>query len=225
MQKFNTKGIVLSRTNYGEAARIITFLTPDHGKLKVMARGVRKSKSKLAGGIELFSVSDIGVMKGKGEVDTLASSRLVKHYGRIVKDLDRTNLGYQIIKQLDKATAEHPEEAYFDLLNHAFEALDDKKIGTELIEAWFGAQLLKLSGRAPNLQTEKSGTKLAADKKYDFNFDAMCFEPGAKFGATQIKFLRLLFAGNPPLALQKVAGADKLASVLKPLVLAIEKYQ
>src|SRR5689334_13497784 len=101
MRKLNTQGIVIARTNYGEAARIITFLTPDHGKLKVMAKGVRKSKSKLAGGIELFSVSHIGILKGKGEVDTLVSSRLIKHYGNIVKELDRTNLGYQLIKELD----------------------------------------------------------------------------------------------------------------------------
>ena len=181
MRKFNTKGIILSRTDYGEAARIITFLTPDQGKITVMAKGVRKSKSKLAGGIELFSVSDIGVMKGKGEVDTLLSSRLVKHYGGIVKDLDRTNLGYQLIKQLDKATAEHPETVFFDLLNQAFEALGDQSISSELIEAWFSAQILKLSGRAPNLQTEKSGSKLMADQKYDFNFDAMSFEPGKTY--------------------------------------------
>lgn len=220
MRKFNTRGIVLGRTNYGEAARIITFLTPDHGKLKVMAKGVRKSKSKLAGGIELFSVSDIGVMKGKGEVDTLVSSRLVKHYGRIVKDLDRTNLGCQIIKQLDKATAEHPEQAYFDLLNHSFETLDDKKIGAELIETWFGAQLLKLSGRAPNLQTEKSGSKLLADRKYDFNLDTMSFEPGKTYDSGQIKFLRLLFSHNPPQLLQKIHNSQELTRTTSPMVRA-----
>ena len=50
-----TKAIVLRRTDYGEADRILQLLTPS-GKRSVIARGVRKEKSKLAGGIELFSV-------------------------------------------------------------------------------------------------------------------------------------------------------------------------
>ena len=53
-----TKAIVLRRTDYGEADRILQLLTPS-GKRSVIARGVRKEKSKLAGGIELFSVSDV----------------------------------------------------------------------------------------------------------------------------------------------------------------------
>ena len=219
MRKFNTRGIVLARTNYGEAARILTFLTPDHGKVKLIAKGVRKSKSKLAGGIELFSVSDIGVLKGKGEVDTLVSSRLVKHYGQIVKDLNHTNLAYQLIKNLDKATEDQLEEAYFNLLERAFEALDDSSIGLDLIEAWFGAQLLKLAGRAPNLQTEKSGSKLMADKKYEFNYDSMCFEPGKTYNSNQIKYLRLLFSGQQPSLLQKIQMPHKQKQAAQQIIL------
>jgi DNA repair protein RecO (recombination protein O) len=71
MKRFKTNGIILARTNYGEADRIITFLTPDHGKVKVIAKAVRKSKSKLAGGIELFSISQISFIIGRGEINTL----------------------------------------------------------------------------------------------------------------------------------------------------------
>ena len=48
-QTLRTKCIILRRTNYGEADRILTVLTPEHGQLSVMARGVRKEKSRLAG--------------------------------------------------------------------------------------------------------------------------------------------------------------------------------
>jgi DNA repair protein RecO (recombination protein O) len=221
MRKYNTRGIILGRTNYGEAARIITFLTPDHGKIKAMAKGVRKSKSKLAGGIELFSVSDIGVLTGRGDVDTLVSSRLVKHYGQIVKDLDRTGLTYELIKQLDKATAEQPEAAYFELLKNSFEALDAPAINPDLTELWFGAQLLKLSGHAPNLQTDRSGSKLTDGQKYDFNYDAMSFEPGKTYDANQIKYLRLLFSDNLPAALSKVRDERLMTAAVAPLVRSI----
>ena len=55
-----TQAIILRRTNYGESDRILTLLTPE-GKFSVLARGARKEKSRLAGGIELFSVSDVTI--------------------------------------------------------------------------------------------------------------------------------------------------------------------
>jgi DNA repair protein RecO (recombination protein O) len=82
VKSLQTKAIVLSRTDYGEADRILTFLTPHEGKLRLMARGVRKAKSKVAGGIELFSTSDISFLRGRGEIGTLISARLRKYYSR-----------------------------------------------------------------------------------------------------------------------------------------------
>ena len=66
MQVFKTEAIMLRRTNYGEADRIISFITPDRGKLSAIAKGVRKPKSKLAGGLELFAASDITIAEGRG---------------------------------------------------------------------------------------------------------------------------------------------------------------
>jgi DNA repair protein RecO len=217
MKRFNTQGIVLARTNYGEADRILTFLTPDHGKVKGFAKGVRKSKSKLAGGIELFSISELSFIIGKSEINTIISTRLLKHYGNIVKDLDRTNLGYELIKRLNKATEDSPEAAYFELLGQAFAALDDSSIGLSLIEVWFNAQLLRMAGHTPNLRTEKSGEKLEADKSYNFNLDTMAFEPSpqGEFQAGQIKFLRLIFSHNPPEVLQKIQSSEQLTNQTK----------
>jgi DNA repair protein RecO (recombination protein O) len=212
MKRFNTTAIVLARTDFGEADRILTLLTPDHGKLKAIAKGVRKSKSKMAGGIELFSVSEISFIAGRSEINTLISTRLVKHYGSIVKDLGRTNLTYEIIKTINKATQEQPEEAYFNLLKQAFEALDDAEINLDLVSAWFHAQLLKLAGYSPNLRAQKDGTRLEAGKKYDFSFEAAAFQPGRTFNSDHIKFLRLLFSGNSPKSLQKINGSDALAA-------------
>src|SRR5262249_39953652 len=148
------------RTDYGEADRILTLLTPDYGKLSLLAKGVRRVKSKLAGGIELFSVSEITFIKGRGEVGTLVATRLVKQYDHVVGDLDRTMLGYELIKLLNKATEDEPEAVYFELLQHAFVALDDVTIPVEVVQLWFNAQLLRLSGHTPNLETDSQGQKL-----------------------------------------------------------------
>src|SRR5258708_23305262 len=160
MKQLISKGIILHRVSYGEADRIITVVTPDHGKLHLMAKGVRKLRSKLAGGIELFSVSNISFMRGKGGLGTLTSSRLLSHYGQIAQDVDRTMMGYQIIKQVDKVTEDEPESSWFDLLQASFEALNDKLITLDLIQLWFSMQVLMLNGHAPNMTTAVNGEKL-----------------------------------------------------------------
>ncbi|MBL8122119.1 DNA repair protein RecO [Candidatus Saccharibacteria bacterium] len=220
MNQRKTTAIVLARTVYGEADRIVTVLTPDVGKLSLMAKGVRRVKSKLAGGIELFSVSEITYIPGRGSVSTLVSSRLIKHYGHIVADIDRTMLGYDLIKLLHKCTEDEPEAAYFELLDAAFSALDDQSVSVGIIRLWFSAQLLRLAGHTPNLQTSTVGDKLSADERYEFDYDAMsfCLREDGVFGASQIKFLRLIFSPNVPASLARVSGVDELVSLLSPLV-------
>lgn len=220
MKQILTKGIVLGRTDYGEADRIITLLTPDQGKLRLMARGVRRVKSKLAGGIELFSTSDITYMPGKGDIGTLISSRLDKHFGEIVKDINRVQLGYELIKQLNKATEDSPEEDYFDLLKLSFEELNNQNIDLELIKIWFQAQLLKFSGHTPNLVTDTEGRKLDAARKYNFDFENMSFidHKQGKFNAGSIKSLRLFFSDNPPSKLQQVSGLQQNVKLTEPLI-------
>lgn len=220
MNQIQTTGIILSRTDYGEADRIITVLTPNQGKLRLMAKGVRKSNSKLAGGIELFSVSQLSYLKGRGEIGTLISTRLVSHYGNIVKNIERVQLGYSLIKMLNKTTEDQPEEAYFELLQKGFEALDDDSINNVLINLWFQSQLLSLDGHMPNLITDSSGNDLNKDNTYEFDIDAVAFmiKPDGHFTADHIKCLRLLFGGNSPTVLSRVEGMSVLLDDLEPLL-------
>lgn len=222
MRSYVTQGIVLTRTNFGEADRIITFLTIDHGKVKAMAKGVRKAKAKLAGSVELFSVSDLTLIPGRRDIDTLISARLVKHYGDIVKDIDRTTLGYELLRVTDKATEEAPEPAYFELLKRGLTSLADGRIDHQLTGLWFQMQLLKLAGHSPNLHTDRAGAKLKASNTYDFHMDHMHFVPEASeagpYTASHIKFLRLGFSAARPHVLKRINGVEKLAITTQPLV-------
>lgn len=220
MNQLVTKAIILSRTDYGEADRILTLLTPDYGKLSLLAKGVRRVKSKLAGGIELFSISEITYIKGRGEVGTLVSTRLVKHYQHIVKDLDRTMTGYELIARLNKVTEDEPEPEYFELLRRTFEVLDNTSIPLSLIRFWFEAQLVRLSGHTPNLRTDAQGSELQPDKLYAFDIDSMSFvrAPQGLFGSKHIKLLRLIFADNGPELLTQISEIDELIIALEPLL-------
>jgi DNA repair protein RecO len=214
-----TEGIVLSRTNFGEADRILTMLTPDQGKVRLMAKGVRKIKSKLAGGIELFSVSQISYIPGKGDIHTLISSRLQKHYGNIVHDITRTMLGYELLKRINRATEDATESEYFDLMKASLEALEGT-LPTDLLELWFDAQLLRMAGHQPNLTTDIQGKRLESDKLYTFDFDNMTFvlvDQGL-VTPSHIKFLRLVFGLTEPSALGQVTAADKVSGLCAQLV-------
>lgn len=225
MKQLTTQGIVLSRTDFGEADRIITFLTPDHGKVKVIAKGVRKSKAKLAGSVEPFGVSDLSVIVGRGEINTLTSARLIRHYGIIVKNLDRTSAGFEAMKILDRATQEKTEEAYFNLLDRSLAAIDDLQIDLGLSVLWFKMQLLKISGHSPNLHSDGAGRELQKAKSYDFDFDKMRFVPKeqGQFFADHIKFLRLGFSANSPKALQRIENVQKLVKDCQSLIDTILK--
>lgn len=220
MKSEQTKGIVLSRTDYGEADRIVTVITPDQGKRRLMVKGVRRMKSKMAGGIELFSVSELSYIKGKGDIDTMISTRLQSYYSNIVQDIDRVQLGYELIKLLNRTTEDNPEKDYFDLLETSFKSLDDKDIDADLIRVWFQAQLVRLAGHSPNLATDTEGQKLEATKKYNFDYESMCFidHPEGRFKSDQIKLLRLLFSNHNPKTLNKVENIQKLIPKLSPLI-------
>ena len=78
-----TKALVLRRTNYGEADRIVNFITPE-GKISAIAKGVRKEKSKLAGGMELFSLIQINIHQGKNEMGVVTSAKMLKFYSALL---------------------------------------------------------------------------------------------------------------------------------------------
>ena len=213
--QYNTQSIVLARTNYQEADRILTVLTPDHGKVRLIAKGVRRPRSKLAGGIELLCVSDLTVLPGRGELDTLISSRLVKYYENIVHDIHRTMLAYEFLKRTNRVTEDAAGEEYFLILQRTLEALNDLDFSNDLVELWYSMQLLNVTGHMPNLQTDVTEQKLQADQQYLFDFDEMAFrtQPGGPFAANHIKLLRLSYATDQPLALKQIKDASDCAPV------------
>jgi len=214
-----TKGIVLTRIDYQEADRILTVLTPDAGKLRLIAKGVRRPKSKLAGGIELFAVNDLTVLPGQRELKTLISSRLHKAFSNIVTDINRTMLGYELLKSINKTTEDEPEESYFTLLQAGLAGLDDLEFPIDLLELWFNSQLLKINGHAPNLHTNTEGKSLVQDKTYLFDFDVMSFheQNEGPYNANHIKLLRLTTSAASPALLKQVQQADVFSTELLTL--------
>ena len=226
MKQIVTRAIVIARTNFQEADRILTVLTPDHGKVRLIAKGVRRIKSKMAGGIELLSVSDITFIMGRGEVSTLVSARLFRHFGTIVKDIDRTMMAYNFMKWINRATEDAAEQDYFLLMERALTSLDNTGIPVDMIELWFSMQLLKISGHAPNLRTDVNNAFLLPDERYEFRIEPMAFEQYARgsFRANEIKVLRLGLRAETPEVIANVTDVAGVIPSVLPLARSILKH-
>jgi DNA repair protein RecO len=223
MQKYQTKGVVLKRVNYGEADRIVTFITNDHGKVTAIAKGVRKPKSKLAGGLELFSICNLSLIKGKGEMDTLVSARLETYFDQLILDYSRVEFGYEMIRLTQAFSDDEEAGQYYDLLQQGLELLNGQKLRDEVVLCWFLLRLMKLHGSIPNLLEDHSGTDLDATKTYGFSIEDGVFfqsEMGL-FGETEIKAWRVFVAAEAS-DLKSFTGLDEPAersvAVLKSFV-------
>jgi DNA repair protein RecO (recombination protein O) len=193
MKSVRTKAIVLRRTNYGEADRILQLLTPD-GRRSAIAKGVRREKSKLAGGIELFAVTDLVIGEGRGELGIVTSARLIHFYNHIIEDYDRLQFGYTVIKQVARASETVDEPEWFDLLSEVFAGLDSVSLPLDMTRTWFYVRFADILGHRLNLETDVAGAPLQADRHYRYDSAEQGFveSPAGQIAATHIKLLRLI---------------------------------
>lgn len=214
MQTLRTKAIVLRRTNYGEADRIIQLLTPER-KLSVLARGVRKNKSKLAGALEPFSLCDVTIALGRGELGTLTSARLEVFYRGVLQSYSRLQLGSDIVKEVSRLAEHIDEPVCFALLKTALESLHDAKISENIVRMWFALQIAELSGQGYNFATDANGHALDEKQRYDFSMHDRAFHRAEEgiYGANEIKFLRLALTTTPTI-LERVKIAPAVVQTL-----------
>ncbi len=214
MKKRTTKAIILRRVNYGEADRILTVITSTHGKLSLFAKGARRSKSKLAGGLELFCVSDVDFIDSPKDLKTVVSTRLDRNFTDVVKNMDVALMAYDFLKVIDNGTEPSCDDRYFVVLMHALESLHEG-LPTKLAQSWFYANVLLLGGRSVNVDAQVNGAPYTESAQYTFDFDHMGFveHESGLYASQHIKFMKLLLRADHPRQLMRVEGAGELASV------------
>lgn len=191
-----TLGYILRRTNYGEADRILNIITPE-GKKAVIAKGVRKARSKLAGGIEMFTLTDYNLHFGRGEMGTLTGAKMVQHYGEIMKDYDRMELAGMMLKRVSAAADTNDNAEYFMIVDTVLKGLN-QGLSPELVEAWFWLNLKKAMGEEVNLYRDVEGKKLEAILRYEWNGaeEAFMVRENGTIGADEIKMIRLMLTAK-----------------------------
>lgn len=210
MSAERTRAIVLRRTNYGEADRILKLLTP-LGQRSVIAKSVRREKSKLAGGIELFAISDVVVNYGKGDLGILTSARLVQFYRHILDDYDRLQFGYETINLVAKASENIDEPDWYGILSEVYMGLDVASIPLQLTQTWFYLHYAELTGYELNLERDVSGQPLASDKTYMYDTaeKGLRLAEQGDINAAHIKLLRVM-ASRPIATVAQVGGVEAI---------------
>lgn len=119
-----TDAIVLTRFDYGEADRIMTLFTPEYGKLKAIAKGVRKTKSRLGGSLE--PLAELRVALARGRTFDVVTQVQVTHAWLALRDsLESAATAWYLAELVERATEErHEAEGLYALLKHAYELLD-----------------------------------------------------------------------------------------------------
>lgn len=205
--------MVLRRTNYGESDRILTLLTPE-GQKSVLAKGVRKEKSRLAGGIELFSISDVVIQQGQRRLGILTSAKMLKFFPGILTDLGRLELASRILKRTNQLSEQIDSPELFELVEQAFTGIESG-INLEVVETWFLINLARVGGETMNVFFDINGDKLQPDQNYHWNELEKALSPQSEgeIGAEEIKLLRLLSASS----LSLMTKVNKINELIIPL--------
>lgn len=204
-----TTAIVLRRTNYGEADRILNLLTPE-GQLAVKARGVRKEKSKLAGGIEMFCLSDVVIHQGRSELGTLTAAKMLTFYEQILADIAKLEFASEVLKRINAVSQQVDNPRFFDITKQTLAALQ-ANYNLDLVKIWFEVNLKKATGEEINLVRDKSGAKLMPEQTYAWDAFAEALMPAAtgQITADHIKLLRLMCV-VPIDTVVRVVGVEEL---------------
>ncbi|MFW5942691.1 MAG: DNA repair protein RecO [Chloroflexota bacterium] len=147
---YRTEAIVLSRTDFGEADRLLTLFSREYGKVRAIAKGARKPQSRKTGHVELFMRTRFLIAEGRN-LDIVTQAEMVEAYAQLRDDLVRTTYASYIVELLDRFTVEEDRNSQlYDLLSEALRrfATTDNLL---LAARYYELHLLSLVGYRPQL--------------------------------------------------------------------------
>lgn len=165
-RRYTTEAIVLSRFDYGEADRILTIITPGGGKLKAIAKGIRKPTSRIGGSLEPFAELRLALAHGR-TFDVVTQVAIVHPWLRLRDDLVSFGTASYLAELADGTLEErHATEAVYLLLKRAYEILD-AGMSPGRVARWFEMHLADELGVRPEVdRCVECGRLLEADERY-----------------------------------------------------------
>lgn len=154
MPNYTATGLVLHRLNLGEADKILTLYTREHGKLSAVAKGARKGNSRLSGATELYTKSRLLLATGRN-LDIITQCEIADSYPRLRGDLERLTRATYVCELLNALSLERDASTsteIFDLTSAALSLMQEEAQWLDApLHAW-ELRLLTLLGYAPGLE-------------------------------------------------------------------------
>lgn len=153
-QTYRTRAVILRRRNYADADRILTVFTPGLGKRHLIAKGARKTMSRKAGHLELFTCANLLVARAR-TWDIITESETVDTFHRLRSDLNGIGRAAYVCELVDAFTAEDDDNSpLWELLLLCLRELNGgsgNRSCADLLLRWFELHLLALMGFQPQL--------------------------------------------------------------------------
>lgn len=128
MRSYKTTGLIIKRINFSEADRILTVFTKEFGKIKVLAKGVRRITSRRGGNVELFNLTQITLHRGKN-FDLLTEAQVINSFFNLRTDLNKIGLCYHLCEIIDGLCPEFQENyQIFDELIKLLNTLNQQSV-------------------------------------------------------------------------------------------------
>lgn len=125
-RNYSSEGIILARKNYSEADRILIVFSKNYGKLSLLAKGIRKLKSKKRGHLEIFSHIKFSAVKTKA-IDIITEVETINTFSKVRASLNKISLAYYFCEVVTKTTRE--DEIHNNIFNLLMNFL--KRLGSE----------------------------------------------------------------------------------------------
>ena len=149
-RRYVTDGIVLSRFDLGEADRVLTMITPELGKIRIIAKGVRRPTSRLGGSLEPFAELNVGLARGR-TFDVVTEVRVGHAWLRLRDSLESAATAWYIAELADRSLEErHEAEPLYALLRRAYELLD-AGMAPGRVARWYEMHLADELGQRPEV--------------------------------------------------------------------------
>ncbi len=147
---YKTEAVVLKRANLGEADSIVTLYTPNLGKIRAVAKGIRRPKSKLCGHLDLLTRSTLLLAQGQN-LDVVTQCQSIEYFPLVKNDLKRIGCALYVAELLDQFTVEQVENyPVYRLLNDDLLWLGEAR-DPDIVLRHFELQLLGHLGYKPEL--------------------------------------------------------------------------
>lgn len=149
MSLYRERAVVLRTYKFGEADRVVVLLGEESGKIRAVAKGIRKTASKIGARLEPFSHIDVQLYRGR-ELDTVRQVELIDAYFNIRNDFDRVAQAMAMVEAIDKLTPDRePVPDIYEMLHRALTALDARN--SPLLVGAFYWKVLAAEGGAPQV--------------------------------------------------------------------------